>query len=297
MDLVFGPSSTVMSSRIRAQSRWGERAGWRYEKYVVKKGEDVRREALVMQVLERMRDLRVLEEGTFKPYTIMCTGEDEGILECVPDTVSLSEAKEVYQKAGYETLREFFLAAYGGDDTQGFKNAQDNFIKSLVGYSLLCYILQVKDRHNANILLARDGSIIHIDFGYVLGDVPKMGRIPVFQESQAFKMTKEVWDVIGGWGGRGAEFCERFERGFRIASLHSPAICAIIESGLLLLSPSLNSLPARRRAKMVTDGVGNRLRIRRDLKAFVGGLVETSLNSYGTSTYDWLQRNMNGYNA
>ncbi|GMH62582.1 hypothetical protein TrRE_jg895, partial [Triparma retinervis] len=235
--------------------------------------------------------------STFKPYTIMCTGEDEGILECVPDTVSLSEAKELYQRAGYGTLREFFEGAYGGGDSEEFKKAQDNFIKSLVGYSLLCYILQVKDRHNANILLARDGSIIHIDFGYVLGDVPKMGRIPVFQESQAFKLTKEVWDVIGGWGGRGAEFCERFERGFRAASMHSPAICAIIESGLLVLGQTLNSLPARRRAKLVAEGVRSRLRIRKDLKAFVGGLVETSLNSYGTSTYDWLQRNMNGYNA
>jgi len=139
----------------------------------------------------------------------MCTGEDEGILECVPDTVSLSEAKERYQKAGYGSLLSFFKAAYGEPNTAGFREAQDRFLKSLVGYSLLCYMLQVKDRHNANILLSRDGAIIHIDFGYVLGDVPKMGRIPVFQESQAFKMTKAVWDVIGGWGGWGAEFCER----------------------------------------------------------------------------------------
>jgi len=39
---------------------------------------------------------------------------------------------------------------------------------------LVCYILQVKDRHNANILLDREGHLLHIDFGFVLGDTPKM---------------------------------------------------------------------------------------------------------------------------
>ena len=80
-----------------------------------------------------------------------------------------------------------------------FETAQDNFLRSLVGYSLICYILQIKDRHNANILLDREGHIMHIDFGFVLGDTPKMAKVPLFHERAPFKLTAEFWDVIGGW--------------------------------------------------------------------------------------------------
>jgi len=31
------------------------------------------------------------------------------------------------------------------------------------------YEIKVKDRHDGNILLQRDGSVVHIDWGYMLG--------------------------------------------------------------------------------------------------------------------------------
>lgn len=179
-----------------------------------------------------------------------------------------------------------------------FETAQDNFLRSLVGYSLICYILQIKDRHNANILLDREGHIMHIDFGFVLGDTPKMGKVPLFSERAPFKLTAEFWDVIGGWnynnGGLGVKFCKMFEEAFYCASMHAEELVTLIESAILNLTRNGNV------ARIVANGVRNRLRMRgeRDSvaqKTFIMDLVNTALTSWGTSTYDWLQKSMNGY--
>ena len=45
-------------------------------------------------------------------------------------------------------------------------------MESLAGYSILTYIMQVKDRHNGNILLHDDGHLIHIDFNFMLSTSP-----------------------------------------------------------------------------------------------------------------------------
>jgi len=69
------------------------------------------------------------------------------------------------------TLKDFFDFYYKDNKV----DAKRNFMKSLAGYSLITYFLQVKDRHNGNILLHRDGYIIHIDFGFFLSNAPGKG--------------------------------------------------------------------------------------------------------------------------
>lgn len=65
-------------------------------------------------------------------------------------------------RAKVNDLQDFFIAKYGGQDTIGFQRARLNFIQSMAAYSVACYILQIKDRHNGNIMIDGDGHIVHI---------------------------------------------------------------------------------------------------------------------------------------
>ncbi len=68
------------------------------------------------------------------------------------------------------SISDFFNDMFTTEDK--LKEAKEKFVSSLVGASLMTFVLQLKDRHNGNILLDIDGHIIHIDFGFILGLAP-----------------------------------------------------------------------------------------------------------------------------
>lgn len=69
-------------------------------------------------------------------------------------------------------------------------------MRSLAGYSVICYILQIKDRHNGNILLDHQGHCVHIDFGFMLTNTP--GSVGF--EMAPFKLPQEYLDILDGIG-------------------------------------------------------------------------------------------------
>jgi phosphatidylinositol 4-kinase len=83
------------------------------------------------------------------------------------------------------------------------------------------YFLQIKDRHNGNILLHRDGHLIHIDFGFMLSNSP--GNLGF--EAAPFKLPMEYVELLGGIEGDSfKQFQEAFHNGFLAARKHSQRI-------------------------------------------------------------------------
>jgi phosphatidylinositol 4-kinase B len=161
-----------------------------------------------------------------RPYRIISTGKTCGLIETITDAQSLDALKK---KPGYQSLRAHFEQTHGGGDVHSkvFKAAQRNFLHSLVAYSLVCYLLQIKDRHNGNIMLDTEGHVVHIDFGFMLGTAPG-GHWTI--ETAPFKLTKEMVAVLGGAESKlFGEFLQLFARGLLAAQRSAEKIITLVE--------------------------------------------------------------------
>ncbi|KAM6935996.1 phosphatidylinositol 4-kinase beta isoform 4-T4 [Lycodopsis pacificus] len=179
--------------RIREGSPYGHLPHWRLLSVIVKCGDDLRQELLAFQVLQQLKSIWEQERVPLwiKPYKILVLSSDSGMIEPVMNAVSLHQVKKQSQLS----LLDYFLQEHGAPTTEAFLSAQRNFVQSCAGYSLICYLLQVKDRHNGNILMDAEGHIIHIDFGFILSSSPKNLGF----ETSAFKLTTEFVDVSSGF--------------------------------------------------------------------------------------------------
>uniref|UniRef100_A0A915DFL5 Phosphatidylinositol 4-kinase beta n=1 Tax=Ditylenchus dipsaci TaxID=166011 RepID=A0A915DFL5_9BILA len=117
-----------------------------------------------------------------RPYKILVCSQDSGMIEPIPNACSLHQIKKNLsteptlddaEQPYPPTLLSHFLISYGSRISESFLGAQENFVRSCAAYCLVSYFLQVKDRHNGNILIDHEGHLIHIDYGYILSMSPR----------------------------------------------------------------------------------------------------------------------------
>ena len=192
---VFGENPQEQEDRIRSRSPYRDLKTWSLLRLIVKSGDDLRQEQLAMQLITQFQEIfHQADLPLFlRPYDIVATGVGCGLIECV-DAMSIDSIKKSAPSEAH-TLDQFFRLHFGPVRTKRYRTAQRNFVRSLAGYSLLCFILQIKDRHNGNILLDREGRLVHIDFGFMISNSPggdfKFERAP-------FKLTEEYVGVMDG---------------------------------------------------------------------------------------------------
>lgn len=205
---VFGEAWNVKKERIRKSSPYGWMKNWDLVSVIVKTGADLRQEAFACQLIQ-VCDKIFSDAGIgvwVKLMRILVTGESSGLIETITNGVSLHSLKRsltlesiesgVNPRRRFATLKDHWVKTFGKPDSEPYKAAVDAFKRSLAAYSMISYILQLKDRHNGNLLIDNEGHVIHIDFGFMLSNSP--GSVGF--EAAPFKLTYEYVDVLGGVG-------------------------------------------------------------------------------------------------
>ena len=188
---VFGKPMDILQKEIKQNSPYKNFKSYKLINFIAKADDDLRQELLAMQLIKFFDKIFKKEKIDLKlhPYEILITSSSSGLLEFLQNTSSIDGIK----KKMVTDSKSLFLF-YKKYFKENFEEAQINFTRSLAAYSLICYYLKIKDRHNGNILIDMYGNIIHIDFGFILGISP--GGINF--ENAPFKLTKEYVEIMGG---------------------------------------------------------------------------------------------------
>ncbi|RLN94396.1 hypothetical protein BBJ28_00013147 [Nothophytophthora sp. Chile5] len=170
-------------------------------KFMVKNGDDLRQDQLIMQMFILMDRLlkKVNLDLKLTPYRILATGANDGLMEFVQDSYPVS-----YVVSQFESPQIVgFLRKHNPDPSAEFgvaPEALNTYVKSVAGYCVLTYLLGIGDRHLDNLMMKTEGHLFHIDFGFVFGADPKPYPPP-------FKLTKEM---VEGMGGPTSEHYQKF---------------------------------------------------------------------------------------
>ncbi|KAI9206169.1 uncharacterized protein BJ171DRAFT_499012 [Polychytrium aggregatum] len=159
---------------------------------IFKVGDDCRQDILALQLISVFKSIfaKVDLDLYVFPYRVVATAPGSGVIEVVPNSIS----RDIMGRETVNSLVDYFVSKFGPQDSAGFAKARSNFVRSLAPYSLILFLLQIKDRHNGNILFDADGHIVHIDFGFII-DISPGG---VNFENSPFKLTTEMIAVMGG---------------------------------------------------------------------------------------------------
>lgn len=290
-DPLAGELWEVKKERIRKASIHGKSPSWDLRSIIVKSGDDCRQEHLAVQLISHFYDI-FQEAGLplwLRPYEVLVTSSYTALIETIPDTASVHAIKS--RHPNITSLREFFSDKYK-ENSPAFKLAQRNFVESMAGYSILCYLLQVKDRHNGNLLMDEEGHIIHIDFGFMLSNSP--GGVNF--ESAPFKLTRELLEVMDSDAeGSPSEFFDYFKvlciQGFLTCRKHAERIILLVE----MLQDS--GFPCFKGGPKTIQNLRKRFHLsltEEQCVSLVLSLISSSLDAWRTRQYDYYQRVLNG---
>ncbi|WIA13888.1 hypothetical protein OEZ85_002460 [Tetradesmus obliquus] len=230
-EAVYGESWEARCARVRASSPFDCRPGWGLAGVIVKSGDDCRQELLALQLIRELGDIWAAAGLPLwvLPFEVLVTSAGTALIQLIPDSTSVHSIKQrsaaaaataaaaaaaasaasdsaataspaagaaaaaAGSSSGGVSLSEHFFAKWRRGSPECLA-AQRRFVESLAAYSLVTYLLQVKDRHNGNIMMDSSGRLVHIDFGFLLSNAPGGGWLAF--EAAPMKLSRELMEVM-----------------------------------------------------------------------------------------------------
>jgi phosphatidylinositol 4-kinase len=223
---VLGETFAGKAHRLQRNSNFGHLPGWSIGGLIAKSNDDVRQEVFVIQLMTYYQ--RAFAEANIPvwmhTYKIVSTSKSTGLIELIPNSTSLDGLKK---SEGYPgKMRLWYEQKFGGIHSDEFKAAIENYIASQAAYSIVTYLLAIKDRHNGNIMIDKDGHVIHIDFGFVFGLAP--GK-QFSMEKAPWKLNVEFVEVMGGYDSSlFKDYRQRCIQAFIVARRHAKSVLTLM---------------------------------------------------------------------
>jgi len=114
-------------------------------------------------------------------YKIIPMGCDFGVIEVVSDADSIGNLYQVLpSKKGPVPITS----------PAEKESIMNRLLATAVGGYMGAFVLGIGDRHYDNIMIRTDGTLLHIDFGHILGS-------KVFADTADFAITDELYEYLG----------------------------------------------------------------------------------------------------
>ncbi len=153
-------------------------------KKLLLKFEDLRKDVLMLNIIEFMYNI-LNSHGIvfpFKSYKVLPITNNFGLIECN------MECETLYNILAHGSIMNY-LQKNSGERT--LNELKFNYMNSLAFWTILTYVLDIRDRHSENILITHDGIVFHIDYGYILG---RCGNFLIPE----IRLDKQLLDALGG---------------------------------------------------------------------------------------------------
>eukprot|EP01120_Amphizonella_sp_Union-15-10_P015802 TRINITY_DN8196_c0_g1_i1.p1 TRINITY_DN8196_c0_g1~~TRINITY_DN8196_c0_g1_i1.p1 ORF type:complete len:775 (+),score=155.36 TRINITY_DN8196_c0_g1_i1:63-2327(+) len=279
----FGELWAQKKKRIKNSSPFGSLPHWNAQTFIVKHGDFVLQEQFALQLIAQFQF--IFDEAKvpckLMTYKIIALTSQSGLIQVVPDALSIDKLKQKDKQ--FSTLRNFFRRHF--KESKSFDRARKNFVRSLAAYSIVCYVLQIKDRHNGNIMLDNEGHLFHIDFGYLFSRTIKFEKAP-------FKLTEEYIEVMGGDNSKFfQDYCGLCVQGFLALRRQYEKILLLVE----MTQSQGTAIPCLEKEDVIKH-LRKRFHLEWDdnqCEEFIMNLIYEARDNWRTTIYDTYQRLLN----